>query len=81
MAASIELLSCLLSCRSSIQQQQCPNCQAEMALSRMMPSRSERDLRLFVCAKCNRTEKVVVAVDPINAHTLGWFLGELRPPT
>lgn len=70
-----------LSCRSSIQQQYCPNCRAEMALGRILPSQSNLDLRTFECTKCNRTEQVFVAVDPLNAYTLGWFLGELRPPT
>jgi hypothetical protein len=73
-------LSQLLSCRPSIQQPHCSNCQTEMALSRIMPSRSKLDLRTFECAKCNRIEKVVVAVDPINSYTLGWLLSELRPP-
>jgi ribosomal protein S27AE len=73
-------LSQLLSCRPSIQRPNCPNCQTEMALGRVMPTRSNLDLRTFECGKCNRTEKVVVAADPINSYTLGWFLSELRPP-
>jgi hypothetical protein len=67
-------------CRPSIQQPRCPNCETEMTPGRIMPSRSNRDLRTFACAKCNRTEKIVVAIDPINSFTLGWLLSELRPP-
>jgi hypothetical protein len=70
----------LLSCRPSLQQPHCPNCQSEMTLARIMPSRSNLDSRTFECARCNRTEKLVVAIDPINPYTLGWFLSELRPP-
>ncbi len=50
-------------------------------LGRIMPPQSNLNLCTFECAKCNRTEQLFVAVDPINAYTLGWFLGELRPPT
>jgi len=40
------------------------------------------DLRTFECVKCDHVEKVLVATDPIRSFdTLGWLLGELRPPT
>lgn len=73
-------LAHLLSCRPSIPRPHCPNCQTEMALGRIMPSRSNLDLRTFECINCNHVEKVMVAIDPINSYTLGWLLSELQPP-
>lgn len=51
-----------------------------MMLSRIMPAREAFDLRSFACPNCNHVEKIVATADPLNAYTLGWFLGELRPP-
>lgn len=51
-----------------------------MMLSCIMPTRADFDLRAFECPKCNHVERVVVTADPINSYTLGWFLGELKPP-
>jgi len=63
-----------------IQRPSCSKCQTEMMLSRIMPLRSDFDMRSFECPKCNHAEKVVATIDPINSYTLGWFLGELKPP-
>jgi hypothetical protein len=65
---------------SSIPRPHCPNCQAEMMLSRILPSRAALDLRTFECGKCAHVEKFVVELDPMKSHALGWLLGELRPP-
>jgi transcription elongation factor Elf1 len=51
-----------------------------MSLSRIMPARTDYDLRSFECPTCNHVEKVVATTDPINSYTLGWFMGELKPP-
>ena len=51
-----------------------------MMLSRLLPPRAALDLRTFECGKCAHVEKVVVEVDPMKSHALGWLLGELRPP-
>ncbi|MCR6735475.1 MAG: response regulator [Afipia sp.] len=65
---------------TSIQRPACPKCRTEMSLSRIMPARADFDLRTFECPKCNHVEKAVATTDPINSYTLGWFLGELKPP-
>jgi hypothetical protein len=65
---------------TSIPRPCCPNCQSEMTLSRIFPSRAALDLRTFECGKCAHVEKVVVEIDPMNSYLVGWLLGELRPP-
>ena len=65
---------------TSIPRPHCPNCQSEMMLSRLLPSRAALDLRTFECGKCAHVEKVVVGVDPMKSYALGWLLGELRSP-
>jgi hypothetical protein len=65
---------------TSIRRPHCPHCCSEMMLSRILPSRAALDLRTFECANCAHVEKVVVVVDPMKSHALGWLLGELRPP-
>jgi uncharacterized Zn finger protein len=65
---------------TSIPRPTCPNCQSEMMLSRILPSRAAFDLRTFECGECAHVEKVVVEADPVKSHVLGWFLGELRSP-
>ena len=65
---------------ASIPRPRCPNCQTEMMLSRILPSRAALDLRTFECGKCAHVEKVVVEIDPMKSCVLGWLRGELRPP-
>ena len=65
---------------ASIHQPLFRKCPAEMMLSRIMPAREAFDLRSFACPNCNHVKKIVATTDPLNAYTLGWFLGELRPP-
>ncbi|SDT44123.1 response regulator [Bradyrhizobium canariense] len=65
---------------TSIPRAYCPNCRSEMMLSRILPTRTALDLRTFECGKCAHVEKIIVEVDPIKSHALGWLLGELRPP-
>jgi hypothetical protein len=64
---------------TSIPRPHCPNCQSEMMLSRILPTRAALDLRSFECGKCAHVERVVVGVDPME-YALGWLSGELRPP-
>ena len=45
----------------------CPQCQAEMMLTRTMPARLGFDFRTFECPKCDRLEEVVVADDAFGA--------------
>jgi hypothetical protein len=56
---------------TSIPRPHCPNCQSEMMLSRILPTRAALDLRTFECGKCAHVEKVVVAVDPMKSHASG----------
>jgi hypothetical protein len=65
---------------TSIPRPRCPNCQSEMMLARIVPSRAALDLRAFERGKGADVERVVVEVDPMKSHVLGWLLGELRPP-
>lgn len=65
---------------ASIKRPSCPKCQTEMILAHIMPSHSDFDLRTFECSKCNHAERANVATDPMNSYTLGWLLGELKPP-
>jgi Zn ribbon nucleic-acid-binding protein len=65
---------------TSIPRAHCPNCQSVMMLSGIWPTRAALELRTFECVKCGHIEKVVVGVDPMKSHALGWVLGELRPP-
>jgi len=65
---------------TSIPRPRCSNCQSEMMLSRILPTRAALDLRTFECGKCAHVEKVVVTTDPMKSQTLGWLFGELRPP-
>jgi hypothetical protein len=60
---------------------QCSKCQGPMGLARIMPGGLNFDLRTFECAKCDHVEKIMIATDPMMTDTLGWLLGELRPPT
>jgi hypothetical protein len=66
---------------SAIQQLRCPKCRARMKLARVSSGPIGFELRTFDCAKCDRVEQIVVALDdPMKSDAVGWFSGELRPP-
>src|SRR5260370_18901034 len=67
---------------SAIKRPGCPNCrQSRMMLSKLEAGPSGFDTRTFECQKCGRLHTTVVAGDPMTSGMLGWFAGELRPPT
>jgi hypothetical protein len=37
--------------------------------------------RRFECPKCNTVQNEVVASDPMKSNAVGWFSGELHPPS
>jgi hypothetical protein len=65
----------------AIQRLRCPKCQTRMMLARISPGPAGFELRTFDCAKCNRVERIVIASDPMKSGGVGWFVGELQPPT
>ena len=65
----------------AIESRECLKCQGPMVLARIMPGGLNFDLRTFECAKCDHVEKIMITTDPMMTDTLGWLLGELRPPT
>jgi hypothetical protein len=51
-----------------------------MMLARISPEQQGRERRTFECPKCNRTETILVAADPLKSDAVGWLNGELKPP-
>jgi len=51
-------------------------------LARITPGLSGFDIRTFECPACDHVHQCVVElVDPMkSSETLGWLLGDLRPP-
>jgi hypothetical protein len=58
----------------------CPVCKHRMALARISPGTRGFEERTFECSTCERTEKISVAVDPMQTDAVGWLASELRPP-
>ena len=58
----------------------CPVCKHRMALARISPGTRGFQERTFECFTCGRTDKLVVAIDPMKTDAVGWLAGELRPP-
>ena len=52
-----------------------------MMLARISPGPTGFELRRFDCSKCDHFEKIVIASDPMKSGVVGWFAGELQPPT
>ena len=65
----------------AIQRLRCPKCRTRMMLARISPGPTGFEVRTFDCSKCGHVEKIVIALDPIKAGAVGWFAGELQPPT
>jgi hypothetical protein len=51
-----------------------------MALARISPGIRGFEERTFECATCDRTDKISVAVDPMQTDAVGWLASELQPP-
>jgi len=60
----------------------CPKCKTMTMLARITPGLSGFDIRTFECPACDHVHQCVVElVDPMkSSETLGWLLGDLRPP-
>jgi hypothetical protein len=52
-----------------------------MLLYRLDAGPSGLTSRTFKCPKCGGIQKTEVSGDPMSSDMLGWFAGELRPPT
>jgi hypothetical protein len=52
-----------------------------MKLARTSPGPTGFELRTFDCSNCDNVEQIAIASDPMNSYAVGWFTGELRPPT
>ena len=65
----------------AIERLRCPKCQTRMMLARISPGPTGYELRTFDCAKCGHVERIVIASDPMKSEAVGWFVGELHPPT
>lgn len=57
----------------------CPVCKHRM-LARISAGARGFQERTFECATCGRTDKLVVAIDPMKTDAIGWLASELRPP-
>lgn len=67
---------------SAIERPGCAKCtQSRMLLAKLEPGPSGFEYRTFECYKCGSVHTTAVASDPMTSETLGWFAGELRPPT
>jgi hypothetical protein len=64
---------------SPIEHPRCSRCQTRMALTAISLGPQGRDFRTFECAKCDRTETVIVD-DPMKSEKVGWLDSELKPP-
>jgi hypothetical protein len=65
----------------AIERLRCPKCQTRMMLGRISPGPDGFELRTFDCSKCDHVEQIVIASDPMKSGAVGWFVGELHPPT
>ena len=54
----------------AIQRLRCPKCRTRL-----------QDSSFARCSKCGHVEKIVIASDPMKSGVVGWFAGELQPPT
>jgi hypothetical protein len=53
-----------------------------MKLVRISPGPTGFELRTFDCSKCDHAEQIAIPLDdPMKSDAVGWFTGELRPPT
>jgi hypothetical protein len=64
---------------SPIEHPRCSRCQTRMSLTAISLGPQGRDFRTFECAKCDRTETVIVD-DPMKSEKVGWLDSELKPP-
>jgi hypothetical protein len=59
----------------------CRKCRTRMMLARISPGPTGFEVRTFDCSKCGHVEKIIIALDPMTSGAVGWFVGELQPPT
>jgi predicted Zn finger-like uncharacterized protein len=65
----------------AIQRPRCPKCRTRMMLAHISLGPTGFELRTFDCSKCDHVEQIVIALDPMKSGAVGWFTGELQPPT
>jgi hypothetical protein len=58
----------------------CPICKSSVTLAKVMPGAAGFETQSFECRSCDYAEDVVVTLDPMNPHMLGWLSGELGTP-
>ncbi len=64
-----------------IERPRCPHCTSRMMLARISPGPMGFEHRKFECPKCNSVQNEVIASDPMKSNAVGWFAGELHPPS
>jgi hypothetical protein len=53
-----------------------------MKLVRISSGPTGFEFRTFDCSKCHEAEQIAVPLDdPMKSDAVGWFTGELHPPT
>jgi hypothetical protein len=66
----------------AIQDLRCPKCRMRMTLRQIRPGPTGFELRTFDCSKCDHVEQIAIpSGDPMKSGAVGWFTGELRPPS
>jgi predicted Zn finger-like uncharacterized protein len=66
----------------AIAQLRCPKCRARMKVARTSLGPTGFEFRTFDCSQCDHVEQIAIPLDdPIKSDAVGWFTGELRPPT
>ena len=65
----------------AIQRFRCPKCRTRMMLARISPGPYRSRGSHVRTLQCGHVEKIVIALDPMKSGAVGWFAGELQPPT
>jgi hypothetical protein len=65
---------------ASIKRPGCLRCRSRMMLGRISIGPLGFEHRWFECPRCEAVQEEVVASDPMNSISEGWFAGELRAP-
>jgi hypothetical protein len=64
-----------------IERPRCLHCTSRMMLARISPGPIGFEHRLFECPKCDSVQSEIIASDPMKSNPVGWFAGELHPPS
>jgi hypothetical protein len=65
---------------TAIDKLHCPECRARMELARVSAGPTGFEVRTFDCTRCDRVEKIAIALESRGTSAIGWFVGESAPP-